>query len=157
MQIFLSYNNTDAKLAGELSKGLSKLGYDVWFADRDLLPGDNWSLGIGRALESSDAMVVLVSPESAKSPTQSREVQYALGSPKYRGKVVSVLLGQASRIPTGSLPWILNRLAVIESGKTISETSKKIAAALRPVPKSARRFRNQSTSSQRPLAKTGTR
>ena len=131
MRIFLSYSATDKKIAAELAKSLSKLDYNVWFADQDLLPGDNWSLGIGKALEEADSMVVLVSPASAKSESQSREVQYALASPNYQGRVVSVLVPPINRIPSDSVPWILNKLTVIESGKTVSETSKRIAKALR--------------------------
>jgi len=131
MQVFLSYNPSDKKVASDLAKGLSKFGYHVWFADQDLLPGDNWSLGIGKALEEADSMVVLVSPASAKSQWQSREVQYALASPQYQGRVVSVLVPPMNRIPSHSVPWILNKLTVIASGKSVSETSKRIAKALR--------------------------
>ncbi len=157
MQIFLSYNASDKELAADLARGLSKLGFRVWFADQDLLPGDNWSLHIGQALETCDAMVVLVSAQSAKSRWQSREVQYALASSQYRGRVISVLVPPTSRIPSESVPWILSKLIVIESGGTISETSKKIAAALRAKSNPARQIRNQSKPSNRSLAKTGTR
>lgn len=131
MQVFLSYNAKDRKLASELARGLSKEGYRVWFADQDLLPGDNWAVEVGKALEESEGMVVLVSRESFQSDFQSREVQFALASPRYRGRLVSVLLPPTTRIPTDRVPWILNKLAVIESGENASETSKRIAQALR--------------------------
>lgn len=131
MQIFLSYADSDKDLARDLARSLSRLGYRVWFADADLLPGDNWSLESGKALKESDAMVVLLTPKSATSQWQNREVQYALTSPRYQGRVISVLVPPTHRIPSGSVPWILNKLTVIESGRSISETGKRIARALR--------------------------
>ena len=130
MQVFLSYAASDKKLAGEVARSLSKLGYHAWMADEALLPGENWSLEIGKALEESGAMVALLSPDSAKSPEQNREIQYALASPKFQGRVVSVLVPPATRIPTTGIPWILSKLVVIPLGKSVVRTSRKIAKVL---------------------------
>jgi hypothetical protein len=131
MQVFLSYSNSDKELARDLAKGLSKYGHKVWFADQHLLPGDNWSLEVGKALENSDAMVVVLSGASSAfaSELQSREVQYALGSPHYSHRVIPVLVPPVESIPN-RLPWILKNFAAIEASANPAEISRLIDRAL---------------------------
>jgi hypothetical protein len=126
MQVFLSYAAADRDVAGELAKGLQKLGYDVWYSDGRLYPGDNWPLEIGKALKESDAMVVLLSPESVRSESVNREIQFALSSQNYQRKLIPVL-----QRPTRGFPWILKRFHIIPAGKTPAETSRRIAAVLK--------------------------
>ncbi len=126
MQVFFSYAPADRELAAQLAKRLEKDGYEVWLADNRLYPGDNWSLEIGKALEESDAMVVLLSPESVRTERVRNEIDYALGSLQYKNRLIPVLVR-----PTKDFPWILERFQIIRAGKSTTETSKRIAAALR--------------------------
>ncbi len=126
MRVFLSYAHSERSFAQALAKHLSREGYKVWYPDQNLLPGDNWSLEVGKALEESNAMVVLLSPESARSEWQQREIQYALTSPHYQGRVVPVFVRQ-----TTDFPWILERFSPIRAAKSAAETSKKILNHLR--------------------------
>jgi len=66
MQIYLSYAQSDEKLADQLAKGLVQQGFSVW-DDHEILPGDNWGSKVGEALQKSDAMVVLMTPSSLDS------------------------------------------------------------------------------------------
>jgi hypothetical protein len=125
MQVFLSYAAADREFAAGVARSLKKKGYHVWFADDRLYPGDNWSLAIGKALKESDAMVVLLSPESVRSEWVRRGIEYALSSQKYKGRLIPVLVR-----PTKDFPWILER-QIIRAGSSTAETSKRIAAALR--------------------------
>src|SRR5712692_5774960 len=109
-QVFLSYASPDRELAAELAKRLGKEGYEVWFADGRLFPGDNWSLAIGKALEESDAIVVLLSPESVRSASVRREIEYALSSKQYKDRLIPVLVR-----PTRDFPWILERFSMIRA------------------------------------------
>src|SRR5438128_1159657 len=102
MQVFISHADADSDLAWELAAGLSEAGIDVWFARDQLFPGDNWQLAIGKALERSKAMIVLVSPESVKSTFVRSEIQFALGSLNYENRVIPVLVR-----PTDKIPWML--------------------------------------------------
>lgn len=130
MKVFLSYSDSDKELASDLARGLSKRGHKVWFADHSLLPGDNWSLEVGKALENSEAMVVVLSQTSTESQSQSREVQYALASPHFRDRVVSVLVPPTDKVPSRRFPWILDKLTVIEASGSSADTSKRIDRAL---------------------------
>ncbi|HSN87833.1 MAG TPA: toll/interleukin-1 receptor domain-containing protein, partial [Thermoanaerobaculia bacterium] len=59
IKVFLSYAHSDGNWARELSGHLEAAGFRVLDPVGQLLPGDNWSLEIGKALDSSQAMVVL--------------------------------------------------------------------------------------------------
>lgn len=104
MRIFISHAHDDAELARELSKNLESQGFEVFDPAVELLPGDNWHLEIGKALEASQAMVVLISPEGARSTSVQGEIQYALGSEKFEGRLIPVEVK-----PTRDVPWILRR------------------------------------------------
>jgi len=126
MQVFMSYSAADRELAEGLAKYLERDGFDVWYADARLFPGDNWSLAIGKALEDSDAMVVLLSPDSAKSEWVQREIEFALSNPKYKHRLLPVIVK-----PTKSYPWILESFPIIRPSKNLAETSRRIATALK--------------------------
>lgn len=79
-EVFLSYAHDDAALAERVCKALADNGLEVSDPDRDHLPGDNWAGEITRALEESEAMVVLLTPAVASSPDVKRNIEYALGA-----------------------------------------------------------------------------
>jgi hypothetical protein len=108
VKVFISHAGEDGDIARELADSLEAAGHQVWDPGSSLLPGDNAPLRIGQALSSSNAMVVLVSPASAKSEAVQREVQFAIGSPRYQGRLVSLVVR-----PTRGIPWLLRRLPLV--------------------------------------------
>ena len=60
MKVFISHSHADAPWAARVSDALEQTGLEVWNFDRNLLPGDNWAAEVARALEESEAMVVLL-------------------------------------------------------------------------------------------------
>ncbi len=125
MRIFLSYVQADKELARKLGARLEKEGFDVWDRERDVLPGDNWALKAGEALEAADSLVVIVSPDSVNSEMVHREIQYALGDMKKEGRVFAVLAR-----PTEDLPWILKMFQVLHASRGIGNVARRIAVAL---------------------------
>lgn len=101
-RVFLSYAHQDAEFVRSIASFLSELGedfgYTVW-TDEELAAGSNWALEVGRALERSDAMVVLLSPAWSHSPWLRRELEYALTTKKLEGAVIPVLLRPIKDIP----------------------------------------------------------
>jgi TIR domain len=87
MQIFLSYAHSDEAFAKDLTAQLEKQGLSVWSPEEELLPGSNFWLEVGHALQSSKAMIVLVSPDSMRSDHVRREIEYALGDPNYERRI----------------------------------------------------------------------
>lgn len=126
MKIFLSYDPKDKKSAKQLSARLSSAGFEVWDSAQELLPGDNWALKLGKALEKSDAMIVLLSPEGVKSPWVRREIEYAVGSPKYKGRLIPVMVR-----PTSRIPWVLRRFEVVRADRKQVEATERIVNQLR--------------------------
>lgn len=123
-RVFLSYAQSDRRFAERLAKDLAAAGFAVW-SGQDVLPGDNWARKTGEALDESDAMVVIVSPDAAKSEWVRREVEFALGSPRYAGRLIPVVI-----TPTDEMPWILDRLRPVSVKKSGGEVSQQVIEAL---------------------------
>lgn len=110
MRVFLSYAQPDHDWAEKLGAALRAAGLDVWDAAQQILPGDNWAAKVGSALERSDAMVVLLSPAAVASPNVLHDIQYALGSPHFKDRLIPVVVRAAKNIP-----WILEELPLLRS------------------------------------------
>ena len=77
------------------------------------MPGDNWADEVARALEESQAMVVLLTP-GPMSPEVKRNIEYALGSKNYSNRLIPVVVGDAKDFPTTVIPWIVRRMPRFE-------------------------------------------
>ena len=128
MRVFLSYSAADEHFAKQLASELARRGCEVWDPGAELFPGDNWAERIGEALKQSKAMVVLLSPDSAKSEWVRRDIEYALGSTNYAGRVFPVLVR-----PTEEFPWILRKLELLRANNNPAGVSRRIANALKRV------------------------
>ena len=131
MKVFLSHAHTDAPLAARVCKALTESGLEVWDSDRDLLPGDNWAGEVARALEESEAMVVLLTPAAASSPYVKREIEYALGAKNYSNRLIPVVVGDLKGFPMlhrpchhDELSWTLASLQMVD----FQNDSTKVAA-----------------------------
>jgi len=129
MRVFISHASEDADLARALAKHLSKMGLEAWSSDADVLPGENWAAKISEALDHSEVMVVLMSPAAVKSKWVREEIQYALGSNRYAGRVIPVLVE-----PTEDFPWVLRRFQGLEAGDDPERLSQNILDLLQKVP-----------------------
>lgn len=126
IQVFLSHVPKDGPWAKALSQQLTAAGVRVVDPISDRLPGDNWSLDIGRALDESRAMVVLISPEAVQSDWVLNEIQYALGSEKFRHRLIPVRVE-----PTEEYPWVLRHMQWVEGSP--AEASRRIIRILEEV------------------------
>ena len=114
MKVFLSHSHTDAPLATRVSEALQRKGLDVWDPDVDLLPGDNWAAKVARALEESQAMVVLLTPAAVNSSHVKREMEYALGEKRFSNRLIPVFVGDRASLSTHDIPWIVRRMPSVE-------------------------------------------
>ena len=126
MKIFLSYALPDSDSARILARQIASAGFEVWDASQELVPGENGHSKLGEALESSDAMVVLLSPDSAGSAWVQREIEYALGSPRYEKRLIGVVVR-----PTERIPWILKRLALVPFETDSASQGEQVVRALK--------------------------
>ena len=110
MKVFVNHSHADAPLAARVSEALRRSGLEVWAPDLNLLPGDNWAAEVARALEESEAMVVLLTPAAIDSPDVRRNIEYALGAKNYSNRLIPVVVGDPERVPAGKIPWIVRRM-----------------------------------------------
>ena len=132
MQVFLSHSHADSQLAARISNALQQRGLQVWTPDLNLLPGDNWAAELGRALEESDAMVVLLTPGHPDSDVM-RNMEYALGAKNYRNRLIPVVVGDPARVRVDLVPWIVRRMRRInlDEHKQIEPQVQPIVDAIR--------------------------
>jgi hypothetical protein len=121
MQVFISHAQADKLLAKRVADTLRASGLRVWLDEEQILPGDNWGDQVGQALRESDAMVVLVTPNSTSSSYLKHELGYALGNEGYKGRVVTVLAGSPKELAASDFPWILKRFPTVHLGETDNE------------------------------------
>src|SRR5687768_2490536 len=103
-QIFISYSRKDIAFVRQLAGDLEKAGYDVWWDLTDLRGGDDWPRVIPAAIESSQYVIVVLSPNSAISDWVAKEYTQALG---LRKKVIPIMLKPSS------VPFALNTINYI--------------------------------------------
>ena len=130
MKIFVSYSHEDREIVKDLTAQLQAANVQVWDAGRDVNPGENLSLKIGKALEQSDAMIVLVSPKSIKSLLVQREFEYALTSPNFKDRLIVVEIK-----PTKHLPWILRKFRPIRFYESPAKAKRNIINRVRHLAK----------------------
>ena len=94
-QIFISYSRKDINFVRQLAGDLEKAGYEVWWDLTDLRGGDDWPRVIPAAIESSQYVIVVLSPNSAVSDWVEKEYTQALSLHK---KIIPIMLAN-SRIP----------------------------------------------------------
>ncbi len=120
MKVFLSHSQTDAWLAARVAQALKARGLEVQDPQQEVLPGDNWASKVAQALEDSEAMIVLLTPDATKSQNVKHEMEYALGAKKYSNRLIPVVVGDRNRLPAGEIPWIVRRMPWFELGDTES-------------------------------------
>jgi len=120
-QIFISYSRKDIAFVRQLAGDLEKAGYDVWWDLTDLRGGDDWPRVIPAAIESSQYVIVVLSPNSAISDWVAKEYTQALG---LRKKVIPIMLKPSS------VPFALNTINYVNfsSGDYVDNLNNLLAA-----------------------------
>lgn len=83
IQIFLSYASIDSDDAELVKVKLEEFDIEVWKdSDGGIKVGDNWRAQIESGIKSSDAVLILLTPDSSDSAYVTFEWAYALGMGK---------------------------------------------------------------------------
>ncbi|MDY7048493.1 MAG: toll/interleukin-1 receptor domain-containing protein [Microcystis panniformis WG22] len=112
MKVFISHAFTEAKLAKRVADSLKEDGFQVWDS-AEILPGDNWGDKLAKALQESEAMIVLLTPESLKSFNVVSDISYAIGQEKYQGRLIPVIVSSSDNLNLEHIPWILKKFPMI--------------------------------------------
>jgi hypothetical protein len=140
MKAYLSYARPDRELARELVEGLRESGHDVWFDELELTPGTNWGREIDKALNSSKAMIVLISPASMESKEVRREIESALLSRNFANRLLPVYVK-----PADDVPWFLRTLKGVNVGANASKIVRHVKNSLDEFEESLKQTAGEST------------
>ena len=110
MKVFITHSHGNRPLVRQVVKTLKQAGLDVWDDEYDTYPSDNWAKVTGEALEQSDAMVVLITPDALDSLIVSRDIGFALSNIQFEYRVVPVLVGVEHSVAKKKLGWIMHYL-----------------------------------------------
>ncbi|MEE8163480.1 MAG: protein kinase, partial [Anaerolineae bacterium] len=72
--LFISHVAEDSAMAMKIATTLENQGYSTWYYERDSLPGPAYLAQMGDAIDQSQAMVLIISPQSVGSNQVTTEV-----------------------------------------------------------------------------------
>jgi len=110
MKVFITHSHGNRPLVRQVVKTLKQAGLDVWDDEYDIYPCDNWAKVTGEALEQSDAMVVLITPDALDSDIVHRDIGYALTNIRFKYRVIPVLVGVDRDEAWEKFGWIIHHL-----------------------------------------------
>ena len=118
MKVYISHAHSDERLAQKVAAILEQAGLEVWDAKREIMPGDNWAQEVSNALQESEAMVVLLTPDAVSSQwarwEMRWEIGYALGEKRFSRRLIPVVAGDPEVLNTEEVPWILRHQKTID-------------------------------------------
>lgn len=85
-KLFISHSSQDDVFVGDLRAALADHGPDVWIDSRELRGGDPLWSEIQKAIDTSSAYAVVVSPDALQSKWVGKELGHALAVREKRGK-----------------------------------------------------------------------
>ncbi len=92
--LYIAYTREDALFTVRIVEDLTSLGVDVWIDVNEIAPGADWDSAQRAAIEASEGLIVVLSPEAMKRDHMRREIQQAFD----RGKAIYLAVAQRS-------PW----------------------------------------------------
>jgi hypothetical protein len=111
MKVFITHSHGNRPLVRQIVKTLKQAGLDVWDDEYDL--SENWAKATGEALEQSDAMVVLITPDALDSIIVHRDVGFALLNIQFEYRVIPVLVGVEPSVAAKRFSWIVRNLELV--------------------------------------------
>ncbi len=94
-QIFVSYARGDRDFAEQIYNDLLAQGFKLWLDLRSIPSGSNWDAEVQKGLDTSDMMLVALSPKSVASQNVADEWSYFIE----KGKTVVPLLIKPCDVP----------------------------------------------------------
>ena len=87
-KVFISYSRNDLAFIERLAADLEEHGCDVWYDISDLKVGDRWNRVIQGAIQNSQYVILVLSPNSVESKWVEKEYFY---SDKLGKKIIPIL------------------------------------------------------------------
>jgi hypothetical protein len=102
LRVFLAYTSIDIQEVQSLYRRLKNDGFDIWLDSESITPGEDWAAAIAEALQSSDVIIFVLSPEArlSKSTSSMSELALKQSSGDHQGSIFIVpLLLQPTELP----------------------------------------------------------
>jgi hypothetical protein len=107
---FISYSHKDTAFVDRLARDLRAQHVEVWVDRNELMPGSNWTNAIESALQNADAVLFVVSPNSATSSWVQLETRAALQhTTTGTGKlIIPIVFGRPISMPPelAQIQWV---------------------------------------------------
>lgn len=101
MRVFISHSHEDKQIVSRITDDLRKHGIQVWL-DEDLIsPGEQWADKISEAFENSNAILVIISHNTAESRWQTSEIAFAVATQRRdpSKRIIPVLIDRQADVP----------------------------------------------------------
>ena len=121
MSVFISYSRSDSAFVNDLATRLREAGCKVWQDISGLRGGQTWASEIDRAVRDSDALIVVLSPDSSASEWVQKETLLAM---KLHKPIVPILLRETE------IPVQLVNLQFIDFREDTAEATQRLFEAL---------------------------
>ena len=130
-QVFISYSSNDLQTADKVCVLLEAESIGCWIAPRDVLPGTIYAEEIIKAIENTEALVLICSRFTGDSVHVRSEVEHAFSQKKviFPVRMEDVGLGKALEYFLGSSHWLAAWDSPLEECvKRLAESIKKVLA-----------------------------
>ena len=121
LSVFISYSRSDSVFVKDLADRLREAGCKVWQDISGLRGGQTWASEIDRAVRDSDALIVVLSPDSSASEWVQKETLLAM---KLHKSIVPILLRETE------IPVQLVNLQFVDFRGDKAEATQKLFEAL---------------------------
>lgn len=88
-KLFISYSRKDSIPSRLIILALKEMGQDVWVDWEDIPPASDWLEQIFHGIESADAFIFMISPDSIKSEVCTQELRHAA---KNNRRIIPIVL-----------------------------------------------------------------
>ena len=141
-QVFTSYSRRDTELVDQIVQDMNEAGLSVWIDREAIQAGNTWRVQIVKAIDTCEAFVLMLSPNSAASDNVRREIDLASESDRIIFAVMlePVKLPAEIRYQLAGLQFIdVKMLGLEESVRRLIETLKAHIKTIEPEEESATR------------------
>jgi hypothetical protein len=122
MKIFLSYPSEQFALCDQIRQGLINAGHEVFFDRQSLPSAGDYVANIAAQLESSDAMIFVVTRRSVADGSYTR-TELKLAARRWPSPVNRVLPVEIEPVPISELPAYLKSVTLLQpEGNPVAET-----------------------------------
>jgi hypothetical protein len=135
MKVFLSHTSVDKPIVEKIGRVIEAAGHEVWIDKWCMTAGDSLIEKIGEAIDSSERLIVFLSPESVESNWVKQEIS--------TGKIIEIAtkrgIGEKFVIPvilkTCKIPWYLrDKLYANFTDKAFDTACKELISGIENIP-----------------------